>query len=151
MMNIDDLFSFDTIRSVLTVSDVDLPDELLSSYGLEDEIWVLLDRNVPQWETVAEGSGLARKIKVYVKYSAAAIIAVTAPVFILKKITDGDNEGQRSDRDGFLWLKNDLQNKANEMLDDILEELGVPRTPAVFTLTSLVTPARDVIIETRDS
>lgn len=149
-ITIGDLLDLDVVRNILTVSRADLPDSTIQGYGLEDDLGVVLDKFIPDWEDLDElvDAKFVRKIKIYVKYKAASLVAVTAPVFILKKMTDGNNEGQRSDKDGFLWLKDDLNARAQEALDDILDELGVI-TSSTFTLTSVVTPARDVITEPR--
>ena len=142
---LSDLLNLDTVRGVLTVSEADLPDEVLENYGLEDEIGMLLDRNVPNWEEI-DDSSKERKLRVYVKYKAAAIVAVTAPVFILKKMTDGNNEGQRSDRDGFRWIADEFNAKADEVLTDLLEL----ETSTGFVITSAVSPTRDAITEPRE-
>lgn len=147
-LEIDELLDLDVVRNVLTVSESDLPDHILEDYGLEDEIAILLDKFVPDWESLDEAvdSKTIRKLRVYTKYKAAAIVAVTAPVFILKKSTDGNNEGQRSDRDGFRWLADELNAKADKVMADILEE---DVSSYLFSLTSAVSPSRDVITEAR--
>jgi hypothetical protein len=150
-LEIDKLLDLDVVRNVLTVSESDLPDHVLEDYGLEDEIAILLDKFVPDWGSLdeVEDSKTIRKLRVYTKYKAAAIVAVTAPVFILKKISDGENEGQRSDKEGFLWLEKALQDKADRVLEEILEDLGITKEPATFSLTALVKPSRDVITQVR--
>lgn len=146
---ISDLLRLDQVRSVLTVSPVDLPDEVLEGYGLEDDLAADLDARLPSWETLNDSSHL-RSLRMFVKYRAAALIAVTAPVFVLKKSTDGSNEGQRSDRDGFLWLAENLNARANAILSELLEELGEDVEVEPFELVGKSMPARDPITEPRD-
>lgn len=146
---ISDLLQLNQVRSVLTVSPVDLPDEVLSEYGLEDDLSADLDRRIPSWASITEDKQL-RSLRLYVKYRAAALIAVTAPIFVLKKSTDGSNEGQRSDRDGFLWLAEDLNGRADAILNELLEELGEDIGSEPFDLVGKSEPSRDPITEPRD-
>lgn len=149
MTQIYDLLILPQVRSVLTVSPADLPDSVLEGYGLEDDLQADLDRRLPQWETLTTDSHL-RQLRMYVKYRAAALIAVTAPIFVLKKSSDGSNEGQRSDRDGFLWLADELNAKADEILADMLEELDLTIGVEPFELVGKSTPSRDPITEPRE-
>lgn len=145
-MNLMDLLTPDRIRSVLTVSPSDLPDSVIMSYGLEDDIGVELDTRMPNWSTVSDSVTL-RKLRLFVKYRAAAIVAATAPVFILKKSTDGNNEGQRSDKDGFLWLSDRLNKKADKIIADLI---GADVSSYSFSLVGRVIPARDPVTEPRE-
>lgn len=148
-MDISDLLDLDQIRAVLTVSEADLPDEVMEDFGLEDEIEDILDVRVPLWSEIALPK-LQRKLRVFVKYKAAATLALMAPVFVLKKMTDGANEGQRSDRDGFRWLAEELDAKAEKALAGLLEELDVEVFTGYSELVGVVNPLRDPITEPRD-
>ena len=149
MTVIVDLLKFSQVRSVLTVSPMDLPDAVLMEYDLEDDISADLDSRLPVWQTLTDESHL-RGLRLFVKYRAAAILAVTAPLFVLKKTTDGSNEGQRSDRDGFLWLADSLNGKADAAINDILEDLGLLVVSDAFDLVGISVPERDPITEPRD-
>lgn len=148
-MLISDLLDLNQIRAVLTVSEADLPDEVMEDFGLEDEIEDILDDRVPKWTEIVLPK-LQRKLRVFVKYKAAATVALMAPVFILKKMTDGANEGQRSDRDGFRWLAEELDAKAEKALAGLLEELDVEVFPGYSELVGVVNPLRDPITEPRE-
>ena len=148
-MLISDLLDLDQIRAVLTVSEADLPDEVMEDFGLADEIEDILDDRVPSWSEVVLPK-LQRKLRVFVKYKAAATIALMAPVFVLKKMTDGANEGQRSDRDGFRWLAEELDAKAEKALAGLLEELDVEVFTGYSELVGVVNPLRDPITEPRE-
>jgi hypothetical protein len=149
MITISELVDPFQIRSVLTVSEADLPNEVLIGFGLEDEVADVLDSLVPTWSELVDPKQM-RKLRLYSKYKAAAIVAVMAPVFILKKMSDGSNEGQRSDRDGFRWLSRELEDKANSIMEELLEDLGLSVTVEPFELVGRVTPERDPITEPRD-
>lgn len=148
-MVISDLLDLDQIRAVLTVSEADLPDDVMEDFGLADEIEDILDDRVPLWSEIVLPK-LQRKLRVFVKYKAAATLALMAPVFVLKKMTDGANEGQRSDRDGFRWLAEELDAKAEKALAGLLEELDVEVFPGYSELVGVVNPLRDPITEPRE-
>ncbi len=148
-MDISDLLDLDQIRAVLTVSEADLPDDVMEDFGLEDEIEDILDDRVPSWSEITLPK-LQRKLRVFVKYKAAATVALMAPVFVLKKMTDGANEGQRSDRDGFRWLAEELDAKAEKALAGLLEELDVEVFSGYSELVGVVNPLRDPITEPRE-
>ena len=148
MLDISDLLDLDQVRAVLTVSEADLPNETLEDYGLEDELEDILDRRLPTWSEIDKPK-LQRKLRIFVKYKAAATIALMAPVFLLKKMTDGANEGQRSDKDGFRWLADELNGRAEEAMADILDELGEELVYGVGELVGKSEPLRDPITEPR--
>jgi len=142
------------IRAVLTVSETDLPDEIIDGFGIEDDLGAALDLALkaldPVWTQIPLDSPNGRRIKLFAKYFCAATLAVTAQTFILKKIADGSNEGQRSDKDGFLWMAPALLNKANGYINLILDDLDLtPVAVAPFRLMTRVIPERDPITEPR--
>ena len=148
-----ELTSMDQIRSVLTVSQTDLPDAVIQGYALEDDLGAMFDKALPDlWEPliVAGTPAQQRKLKLVAKYFCAGTVAKTAQVFVLKKITDGSNEGQRSDKDGWLWMSERLLGQAAEVLDELIDEL-LPPEPNVmpYTQFSGVTPDRDPITTPR--
>jgi hypothetical protein len=153
------LTTFDQIRGVLTVSQADLHDETLASYGLDDDLAVELDGWAGDWQAMitagqAEPAAVEdvkryRLLRLFAKYFCAAAVAATAPVFVLTKSTDGSNEGQRSDQEGFLWLQKSMLAKAAGFREQLLEVLGSQQSAAVMTVISRVTPARDPVTEAR--
>lgn len=144
------LTSSDQIRSVLTVSQADLPDETLDAYGLEDDLAVDLDNWATDWSSIVDVTQ-ARLLRLYAKYFCAGTVAATAPVFVLTKMSDGDNEGQRSGNEGFLWLSKALLAKAAGYRSQLLEVLGTAQAVSSVPLLSRVPPARDVITQARSS
>lgn len=148
MITVSDLVDLNQIRAVLTVSPADLPDSVLMSFGFEDELEDALDSKLPSWSET-DNPKHQRKLRLYSKYFCAATVATTAPVFILKKTTDGSNEGQRSDKDGFRWLAEELQGKADAVMDELLDELGEQRTIEPIQLVGVSSPQRDPITEPR--
>lgn len=144
------LTSFEQIRGVLTVSDADLPDETLTAYGIGDDLAEDLDVWVSGWAVITDDKQ-TRLLRLYAKYFCAATVAATAPVFVLTKQTDGSNEGQRSDGEGFRWLAKELMSKAAVYRAKLLSLVGEPAAEEPPTLVSRVVPARDPITEARDA
>lgn len=149
MITVSDLLNLNQVRSVLTVSPADLPDSVMLDYGLEDDIGADLDSKLVGWSDLIEESNI-RTLRLYVKYRAASIIATTAQVFILKKSTDGSNEGQRSDADGFLWLTRRFAEKADEIMASLLEDLEISVGVTDIELVGRSVPSRDPIVEPRE-
>lgn len=146
------LTTTEQIRAVLTVSEDDLPDEVIDGFGIADDAEEVLDSSVPTWQVIMQdpASKNARRLRLFAKYFCAGTLAVVAQNFILKKSTDGSNEGQRSDKDGFAWMAPALLGKANGYIGLIQDDLGT--TPIVaepFSIMSRVPPDRDVITEPR--
>ena len=145
------------ILAVLAVDDTDIDAEKIEAQGLDDDLGAQLDGALlGVWEGVADETGAEytaarlRKLRLVAKYFCAATVARMAQVFILKKDTDGSNEGQRSDKDGWLWMSERLMETANGHLKDLLTDLElVPATAAPFQMFVRVTPERDPITTPR--
>lgn len=149
MNQISDLLQLNQVRGILTVSSADLPDEILADYGLEDDLEAILDKKLETWRELSELKHL-RSLRLFVKYKAASLVALTAPVFVMKKMSDGANEGQRSDRDGFLWLSQSLSDRADSVMDELLGELGEDISVGMISLVGKSEPTRDPITEPRE-
>lgn len=152
-----DLTTTKQILAVLAVDDTDIDAEKIEEQGLDDDLGAQLDAALPGvWSGIADGTGpkasdaRLRKLRLVAKYFCAATVARMAQVFILKKDTDGSNEGQRSDKDGWLWMSERLTETANGHLKDLLTDLElVPATAAPFQMFVRVTPERDPITTPR--
>ena len=147
-MEILGLTGFDQIRGVLTVSPADLPDSVLIPYGIEDDLAAELMTWVPGYASLTDENQL-RLLRLFSKYFCASIVAGTAQVFVLTKASDGSNEGQRSDADGWAWMSNSLKQKAAGYKAQLLTALGTSAAGPRITLVSRVTPTRDPITEAR--
>jgi hypothetical protein len=150
-MSLLELTSFAQIRGVLTVSSADLPDATLAGYGLEDDLQVELESWLANWQAITSGADEQRKrlLRLWAKYYCAAVVASTASVFVLKKVSDGANEGQRSDTEGFAHIKQEMLDKAagfKRQLEKLINPLVVTDT---MTFTSRVIPGRDPITQAR--
>lgn len=147
-MDILGLTNFAQVRGVLTVSEADLPDETLEAYALEDDLGHSLEELDADWESVVTEAVPAklRLLRLYSKYYCAGIVAGMAEVFVLKKDTDGSNEGQRAGT-GLDKLQGKLMARANKFKEEYLLEGTVGPT---VSIVSAVSPARDVIVEARD-
>lgn len=152
-----DLTDTKQILAVLTVDDTDIDAEKIEAQGLDDDLGAQLDEALPGvWEGLADGTGpkasdaRLRKLKLVAKYFCAGTVARMAQVFILKKDTDGSNEGQRSDKDGWLWMSDRLMETANKHLADLLTDLElVPATAMPYRMFVRVIPDRDPITTPR--
>ncbi len=147
-MEVQQLIDYATLRAVLTVSESELPDSVLQSFHVEDDVASELDERVPGWANTADGKQL-RQLRLFAKYAAGAQIATTASVFILKKETDGNNEGQRSDKDGFAYISVKLREKAESALLKLLALKGTAPAAGTTALLDRSPPNRDVITEPR--
>lgn len=146
-MSILGLTSVEQIRGVLTVSERDLPDEVITSMSLEDDLEAELMGWLPEWAAITDQYP-AQRLRLFAKYFCAGNVADMAQVFVLKKDTDGSNEGQRSDRDGFKELAEVLKAKANLHKATLAGMLGIQLT-ATYVQVGTSVPARDVITQSR--
>lgn len=146
-----ELTTNEQIKAVFTTSSSNLPDEVLDNYGLEDELGLVLD-SLPGWDDPGLDPKVKRLLRLFAKYFCAATVAKTATVFILKKETDGSNEGQRSDKDGYSFLSAVFMAEADKYLAMIREELDVlaPAVPDPLSMSRVV-PSRDPITQARES
>lgn len=147
-MTVLGLTTFDQIRGVLTVSPADLPDSVLTSYGLEDDLGADLDAWATGWSSVVDPAQ-GRLLRLYAKYFCAGTVAKTAQVFVLTKKSDGSNEGQRSDSEGFLWMAESLLSRAAAIKSQLLDLIGGSEPGAWVSVTGVVRPTRDPITESR--
>lgn len=140
------LTTINQIRGVLTVDESDIEDSTIEDYGLEDDLGRFLDV-VPDWEELVKTpSKNTRRLKIAAKYFCAGMIGKRAQVFILKKSTDGSNEGQRSDKDGWAWLADGLLADAQAALAEVLEDLGLTPEPVMpYRVIAISIPDRDPI------
>lgn len=151
MSSILDLTSFEQIRGVLTVSPADLPDEVLQAYSLEDDLMVALTEWLTEWEDV-QASGTARQkllLKLYSKYRCAALVAASGQNFTLKKFTDGANEGQRSDTEGFQKLRDHMESRASSYKKKLEDELSTALSTPNRTIMGVASPTRNPVSEGR--
>lgn len=150
------LTSINQIRGVLTVTDDDLDDSTILDFGLDDDLAQFLD-GVKDWEAMAADkteppAKNLRRLRRAAKYFCAGQIAKRAQVFILKKTSDGSNEGQRSDKDGWLWMAEQLLTDAGKALEEILVDQGKVIDPLLpYNVISVSIPDRDPIKVPRTS
>ena len=149
MAEILGLTGYSQIRGVITVSERDLPDETLQAMALEDDLEAELLGWLPDWGSLSEAADLQR-LRLFAKYFCAGNVADMAQIFVLKKDTDGSNEGQRSDIDGFRELASILKGKAQLHKAALANSLGI-QVSRTYSMMSVSTPARDVITQARDN
>lgn len=152
MNSILDLTSNSQIRGVLTVSQADLPDEVLQDYGLEDDLMVDLYSWLEGWEDVRDGGSGQEKLllKLYAKYRCAALVAASGQNFTLTQFTDGANAGQRSDSEGFQKLREHMERRASEYKIKLQDELSVTFSTHSVPVMGAARPRRNPVEEGRD-
>lgn len=144
------LTSINQIRGVLTVTDDDIDDSTIQDFGLDDDLAQFLD-GVKDWEAMAADkteppAKNLRRLRRAAKYFCAGQLAKRAQVFMLKKSTDGSNEMQRSDKDGWLWMAAQLLDDAKAALEEILLDQGKEVDPLLpYNVISISTPDRDPV------
>ena len=145
------LTTTEQILNVLTVDEEDLSQDQIDGYGLIDDLTIDLVSQLPTWaDVLATGSPVNQaRLRSYAKYFCAGTLAVSAQVFVLKKATDGNNEGQRSDKDGWEFLSLKFLSKAQAFMDDLLDDLGLTPSVTITPIIGRVIPDRDVITEPR--
>lgn len=145
------LTTTEQIIAVLTIDEgEDLTIEQVDAYGLIDDLTIALAQ-LPTWaDVLATGSPVNQaRLRSFAKYFCAGTLAVTAQVFVLKKATDGNNEGQRSDKDGWEGLSEKFLARAEGFMADILDDLGLTPTVTRTPMVGVINPDRDVITEAR--
>lgn len=152
MKDILGLTTFDNIRAVLAVSPSDLPDVAMTSYALEDDLSEDLLSWFEDWESVVEDSREQRLLRLYAKYRCAAWVAIAGQNFMLKKYSDGANEGQRSDTEGYQALQERIAERA-EAYKSILSTAVEPDPVESSTVSmfGVSKPSRDPVVEGRNS
>lgn len=146
---------YDQIRSsVGGMDNFDMPDSILASWGLEDEVEVDLSGWYPDYDKVnlQESSKQATLLRVYIRNFAAAICCRVGFGFINKSWTDGNGKWERFEGD---WdtLSKELASKAEQVKQRILTELGIAATTASLrpTMLGISSPDRDPVTEPRSS
>ena len=148
-MDILGLTTFNQVRGVLTVSVRDLPDSVLQNYGLEDDLDVDLGSWLEDYAAkIAANERLAKLVKLYAKYRCAAWLAASGQNFIYTQMSDGTNQAQRSDTEGFQALRIHLESRAMYYREKAQEELSEDAI-AVAPLFGRVSPTRNPVTEPR--
>lgn len=149
-MDILGLTNFDQVRGVLTVSAADLPDQVLTNYGLEDDLAVDLASWASNWETLASSNDEAQKLlAIYAKYRCASWLAASGQNFILTQFTDGANAGQRSDTEGFQELRRHLEGRASKYKSRIEQLVDNNRQSTFRPAMGIANPSRNPVLEGR--
>ena len=168
---VDQFISNDTIRAALAVSPADLPDQLIAPLGIGDEIEVYLDDWLADWRNILNNPKsiappgtptdpadpfpdgydpnfymkVNTRLKLWLKYYAAYLVAGGARTFVLKMLTDGNN---RSDRFNFdpQEIEGRMKAKAEQYQDQINELLGITAVKRVYSQFSNVPSTYDPVV-----
>lgn len=156
MIDILNLTTSQQIRALLGVTSADLPDDMVEGMGLVDDLTEELYGWLEEWAEVRD-SGTDRQqrlLRLYAKYQASAYAAASAQNFVLNKMSDGANIGERTelDLDAFNALRESLTARAMGYRSDLLYDLAGESetdTSVAVTLFGGVTPSRDPVTEGR--
>lgn len=148
-MDILGLTNFQQVRGVLTVSVRDVPDSVLENYDLASDLDVDLESWLGDYASKLAGDpSLEKLVKLYAKYRCAAWLAASGQNFIYTQMSDGTNQAQRSDTEGFQALRLHLEGRARHYQEKSQEKLNEQATTSL-TLFGRAVPARDPVTETR--
>lgn len=146
------LTTTEQIRAVMAAEFEDIEDETIEAQSLDDDMLVALLSKLPTWEAIlADDQKPANqaRLRMFGKYFCAGTVGFMAQVIYLKKSTDGNNESGRSDKDGWAFVAQGFLDKANGLLDDILEDIGEAPVPTPMSVIGRVIPDRDPITTPR--
>lgn len=151
MSSVLELTTFDQIRGVLTVSSADLPDSVLLAYSLEDDLQVDMERWLSEWQAVRDGTEARQKtlLRLYAKYRCAALVAASGQNFTLQRFTDGSNEGQRSDIEGFQLLRAHMESRAASYREELEGVLSTSLSSEPVAIMGVASPNRNPVTEGR--
>lgn len=145
---------YDQLRGTLGGLDsFDFTEQSIATWGLEDEIRADLFGWYPNFSDVqleSESDHKAIRLRVYIRYFAAAICMRVGFGFIKKSWTDGQGEWQRFEGD---WQKaaQDFADKAAAMKTAIMDDLNLSPTNASLrpTMMGSASPSRDPVTTPR--
>lgn len=148
-MGILGLTNFQQVRGVLTVSVRDLPDSVLENYDLASDLDVDLEGWLGDYASkIAADASLEKLVKLYAKYRCASWLAASGQNFIYTQMSDGTNQAQRSDTEGFQALRLHLEGRARHYQQKAQEKLN-EQVSSTLTIFGRATPSRDPVTETR--
>ena len=153
-MDILNVVSYQTVRSTLGMSDTDVDDTVMASLNLQDEVEIDLQGWLPDYTEViadawtdhsqADRDAVFLRLKAFIKYYAAALLAEAAPGLLLRRISDGENEAQRFDKVNPQELANRFYVKADELRAAIVEIVN-PTVVEQVSLFSVVNSSYDPV------
>lgn len=156
MSDILGIVSFATLRATVGMSEADADDAVVSSLNLQDEVEISLQGWLPDYsaiiaDTWSGGTAEQRdfiliRLKAWTKYFAAATLAVSAPGLLLRRLTDGENEGQRFDNVKPEQIADRLFAKASDFREAIENELDTEEAAATFSMFGVVSPNYDPVV-----
>ncbi len=153
MSDILGVVSYDTVRALLGLTLEDVDDTALSSFLVEQDVTLDLLKWFPDYTTVLDSSYpdqsklalLELSLNAYIKYYSAWIVSFALEGMMLKKLTDGENEGQRSDKINYQQIRDNLRIKAELLKKDISEAVAPDISVSQLSLFSVVTPSYDPV------
>ena len=156
---VEQFINNDMIRATVAVSPADLPDYLIDSLSIGDEIEIYLDDWLEDWRGILNDpdsltppednpnlyTKAQSRLKVWLKYYAAYLVAGGARTFVLKMLTDGNNRSDRFDFDPQV-IEARMKAKADEFKDQLDNLLGNPVTNRRYSQFSTVPSGYDPVV-----
>lgn len=156
---VEQFINNDMIRATIAVSPADLPDYLIDSLSIEDEIEIYLDDWLDDWQDILSNPGsltpppedpnlytkAQTRLKVWLKYYAAYMVAGGARTFVLRMLTDGNNRSDRFDFDP-QEIEGRMKVKANKFKDQLNTLLGNPVATRRYSQFSTVPSGYDPVV-----
>lgn len=146
---------YNALRSSLGgLDDYDLPDEVLSTWGLEDETAMDLDSWYPNHDAVdlSGKDAKARRLRIYIRYYAAAVCIRVGYGYMHKAWTDGNGKYERYEGD---WkaTAQEFAAKAAAVKQQIMEDLGIAVATSSIRVRTMgtATPSRDPVTTPRST
>ena len=140
------------IRAVLGLSAIELPDALITDLGVEDQLYLRLERVYAEHAalaTVIQAGGETaeqrttwRALVLYVAYEAACSLLPQLQMVVAKRITDGDADMHRFGPDNLAQFSDNIRGKRDEYLRLLNPEFF---TTNALGLLGLASPAFDPV------
>lgn len=154
MTDVLGIVSYATLRTTAGMSETDVGDAEIDTLNLQLEVEIDLEGWLPEYQEILDQSWtepksgasefVRKRLQAYVKYYTAALLCKSASGLMLRKLSDGENIGERFNQNP-AELTGQFMAKANEFKNMILEYLTPPSATA-GSLFSIVRPTYDPVV-----
>lgn len=155
MSDILNVVSFSTVRAVLGISETDAPDEVMSAFGLTDDLKLDLSEWLEDYQailantwtgTAANREYIYPRVVAYTKYQCAGMVCKALPGLMLKRISDGENESQRFDGIKFEKIAEQMFGQAGRYREQIENRISSSTATATVNFFGVVAPDYDPVV-----
>jgi hypothetical protein len=161
MAVLEDLTSYETVLAVLGADRSELPEEVFIARNIWDELgpditsWmpigdtvdeILVDADDPNDETHAADKLI--KLKAYARYYCAWLLLLSGDLMFVERVSDGQNEGQRSKRQDYEAMIDRLAGRMEKFKTALLQIYNPAITYSSPVLFSSASPTYDPVTNT---